>query len=129
MVKDWEGKRDYLVSWDVVCNPKVKGGLGFGKISPRNLVLLGKWLWRYPRKSSALWHQVILSIYGTHCNDWDANTIVKVVTSLSLEGYCTSLLGFFQVYSVCGRRWEKNLVLGRLVVGGPTFGFPISKTI
>ena len=27
-----EGKRDHLVSWDVVCKPKVKGGLGFGKI-------------------------------------------------------------------------------------------------
>ena len=37
-----EGKRDHLVSWDVVCSPKVKGGLGFGKISLRNLALLGK---------------------------------------------------------------------------------------
>ena len=31
MVRDWEGKRDHLVSWDVVCNPKVKGGLGLGR--------------------------------------------------------------------------------------------------
>ena len=37
-----EGKRDHLVSWDVVCNPKAKRGLGFGKISIRNLALLGK---------------------------------------------------------------------------------------
>ena len=72
-----EGKRDHLVSWDVVCNPNVKGGLGFEKISLRNLALLGKWLWRYSREGSALWHQVILSIYGTHSNGWDANTIVK----------------------------------------------------
>ena len=56
---------------------KVKGGLGFGKISLRNLALLGKWLWRYPRKSTTLWHQVILSIYGTHSNGWDANTMVR----------------------------------------------------
>ncbi|RVW64329.1 Transposon TX1 uncharacterized 149 kDa protein [Vitis vinifera] len=82
-----EGKRDHLVSWDVVCNPTAKGGLGFGKISLRNLALLGKWLWRYPRE------------------------------------------GVFQVYSVCGRRWGKNSVLGRFVMGGPTFGIPISKTI
>ena len=41
-----KGKRDHLVSWDVVCNLKAKGGLGFGKISLRNLALLGKWLWR-----------------------------------------------------------------------------------
>ncbi|RVW71769.1 hypothetical protein CK203_055212 [Vitis vinifera] len=40
-----EGKRDHLVSWDVVYNPKAKG--------------------------------VILSIYGSHSNGWDANTIVR----------------------------------------------------
>ena len=39
-----EGKRDHLISWDVVCNPKAKGGLGFGNISLRNLALLRKWL-------------------------------------------------------------------------------------
>ncbi|RVX02045.1 hypothetical protein CK203_025447 [Vitis vinifera] len=60
-----------------MCNPKAKGGLGFGKISLRNLTLLGKWLWKYPREGSALWHQVILSIYGSHSNGWDANTLVK----------------------------------------------------
>ena len=25
-----EGKRDHLVSWDVMCKPRVKGGLGLG---------------------------------------------------------------------------------------------------
>ena len=39
-----DGKRDHLVSWDIVCNSKVKGGLGFRKISLRNLALLRKWL-------------------------------------------------------------------------------------
>ncbi|RVX00286.1 putative mitochondrial protein [Vitis vinifera] len=71
------GKRDHLVSWDVVCNPKTKGGLGLGRISLRNSALLGKWLWKYPREGSALWHQVILSIYGSHSNGWDANIIVR----------------------------------------------------
>ncbi|RVW25098.1 hypothetical protein CK203_113759 [Vitis vinifera] len=32
---------------------------------------------RYPREGSALWHQVILSIYGSHSNGWDANTLVR----------------------------------------------------
>ncbi|RVX15029.1 LINE-1 retrotransposable element ORF2 protein [Vitis vinifera] len=72
-----EGKRDHLVSWDVVCKPKAIGGLGFGKIVLRNVALLGKWLWRYPREGSALWHKVISSIYGSHSNVWDANTIVR----------------------------------------------------
>ncbi|KAJ9697352.1 hypothetical protein PVL29_009249 [Vitis rotundifolia] len=72
-----EGKIDHLVSWDVVCNPKAKGGLGFGRISLRNSSLLGKWLWRFPKEGSALWHQVILSIYGSCSNGWDANTFVR----------------------------------------------------
>ncbi|RVW89552.1 LINE-1 retrotransposable element ORF2 protein [Vitis vinifera] len=72
-----EGKRDHLVNWDVVCKPKSRGGLGFGKISMRNVALLGKWLWRYPREGSALWHQVILSIYGSHSNGWDVNNNVR----------------------------------------------------
>ncbi|RVW16209.1 Transposon TX1 uncharacterized 149 kDa protein [Vitis vinifera] len=72
-----EGKRDHLVRWDIVCRPKTIGGLGLGNISRRNLALLGKWLWRYPREGSALWHQVILSIYGSHSNGWDANTVVR----------------------------------------------------
>ncbi|RVW25634.1 putative ribonuclease H protein [Vitis vinifera] len=72
-----EGKRDHLVNWDVVCKPKSRGGLGFGKISIRNVALLGKWLWRYPREGSALWHQVILSIYGSHSNGWDVNNTVR----------------------------------------------------
>ena len=37
-----EGKKDHLIKWDVVCRPKVMGGLGFGKTSLRNNALLGK---------------------------------------------------------------------------------------
>ena len=72
-----EGKRDHLVRWDVVCKPKAIRGLDFGNISLRNLAFLGKWLWRYPREGSTLWRQVILSIYGSHYNGWDANTLVR----------------------------------------------------
>ncbi|RVW16135.1 putative mitochondrial protein [Vitis vinifera] len=49
---------------------KTIGGLGLGNISWRNLALLGKWLWS------------------------------KMVTSLSLEGYCLSLSGVFFDYSM-----------------------------
>ncbi|RVW68265.1 putative mitochondrial protein [Vitis vinifera] len=45
----------------------------------------------------------------------------QMVTPLSLEGHCTSLLGFFQVYSVYRRRWGKNSLLGRFVAGDQIF--------
>ncbi|RVW41560.1 putative ribonuclease H protein [Vitis vinifera] len=71
-----EGKKDHFIRWEVVSRPKELGGLGFGKISMRNIALLGKWLWRFPRERSGLWHKVIASIYGTHPNGWDANTVL-----------------------------------------------------
>ena len=39
-----EGKKDHLLSWEIVCRPKERCGLSFGKISLRNCALLGKWL-------------------------------------------------------------------------------------
>ena len=45
-----EGKKDHLLSWEVVCRPKKQGRLGFRKISLRNCALLGKWLWRFPQE-------------------------------------------------------------------------------
>ncbi|RVW69333.1 putative ribonuclease H protein [Vitis vinifera] len=72
-----EGKKDHLIRWEVVSRPREMGGLGFGKTSMRNSALLGKWLWRFPRERSGLWHKVIASIYGTHPNGWDANMVVR----------------------------------------------------
>ncbi|RVW54000.1 hypothetical protein CK203_072965 [Vitis vinifera] len=98
-----KGKKDYLISWDVVYRPKEFGGLGIGKTALRNRALLGKWLWRFPRESSGLWHQVISSIYGTHTNGWDANIMVRWSHQMSLEGYCSSLSGLFPLHPSCGR--------------------------
>ena len=72
-----EGKKDHLLRQEVVCRSKEQGGLGFGRISLRNCALLGKWLWRFSREGEGLWHKVIASIYGTHPNGWDANTVVR----------------------------------------------------
>ena len=86
-----------------MCKPKMKGGLGFGKISVR------KWLWRYPREGSALWHQVILSIYGSHSNGWDVNNIVR----WSHRCPWKAIAQVFQEFSK----------FTQFVVGGIEFGF------
>lgn len=58
-----EEKRDHLVSWDLVCRPKVEGGFALGNVVSKNISMLGKWLWRYPLESYSLWHKVIRSKY------------------------------------------------------------------
>ena len=42
---------------------------------PSNLAKEDKHIGGY--LTSTLWHQVILSIYGTHSNGWDFNTTVR----------------------------------------------------
>ncbi|RVW41718.1 hypothetical protein CK203_082102 [Vitis vinifera] len=50
-------------------------GQGLGKV--KETILLVGMQCRFPRESTALWHQVIINIYGTHSNGWDANTLVR----------------------------------------------------
>ncbi|RVW76916.1 hypothetical protein CK203_051554 [Vitis vinifera] len=88
------------------------GGLGFGKTSMRNSALLGKWLWRFPRERSGLWHKVIASIYGTHPNGWDANMVVR----WSHRCPWKAIAQVFQEFSPfvrLGGQWGENSVLGR----------------
>ncbi|RVW69397.1 LINE-1 retrotransposable element ORF2 protein [Vitis vinifera] len=75
--KGWGRQKGSFSEVGYCVQTKDNRGFGLGNISWRNLALLGKWLWRYPREGSALWHQVILSIYGSHSNGWDANTVVR----------------------------------------------------
>lgn len=41
-----ERRKIAWVSWEVVCKPKEKGGLGLRDLNLFNLSLLGKWSWR-----------------------------------------------------------------------------------
>lgn len=50
------------------------------EIQDRNSALLAKWLWRFPLEKNALWHKVILSIYGLNHDQWEQ---MNVCTKLS----------------------------------------------
>ena len=44
------GKGRSLVVWNLVVRSKENGGLGLGNLKKKNLALLGKSLWRFPRE-------------------------------------------------------------------------------
>lgn len=47
---EWGSQKDHLVKWEIVVKSKEHGGLGLGRLKDRNLVLLGKWLWRFSKE-------------------------------------------------------------------------------
>ncbi|GAU47144.1 hypothetical protein TSUD_379210 [Trifolium subterraneum] len=53
-----EGKQLCWVSWDQVCLPKVKGGLGVKDLKLFNLALLSKWKWRCIVDNDVLWYDL-----------------------------------------------------------------------
>ena len=96
-----EGRKDHLLSWEVVCRSKEQGGVGFGKISLRNRALLGKWLWRFLREINGLWHKVTTSIYGIHPNGWDANMVVRWSQRCPWKAIAQG----FHLFLSCGGEW------------------------
>ena len=50
-------------SWDKICVPKTKGGLGFHDLKAFNLTLLAKQGWRLQTNTSSLVHQVFKAQY------------------------------------------------------------------
>ncbi|RVW98663.1 hypothetical protein CK203_032244 [Vitis vinifera] len=107
------------IRWEVVSRPR-SGRFGLWEDFYEKYCLLGKWLWRFPRERSGLWHKVIASIYGTHPNGWDANMVVRW-SQMSLEGYCSSFPGVLPFCPPSGGQWGENSVLGRSLVGKPNF--------
>ena len=48
---------------DVICLPKIDGGLGIKDISKFNVALLGRWIWALVSDQQQLWARIITSKY------------------------------------------------------------------
>ncbi|KAK5834312.1 hypothetical protein PVK06_018189 [Gossypium arboreum] len=50
-----DGKRKMArIKWDIVCKPKVKGGVGVANVEVKNKALLTKWSWRFVTEKEVL---------------------------------------------------------------------------
>lgn len=46
--------------------------IGLWNVVPKNVLLVEKWLWRYPVEPDSLWYRVIKSKFGPQRKHWDA---------------------------------------------------------
>jgi hypothetical protein len=62
----WQSGRDckkiHLANWEMVCTPKMQGGLGVLDLNCMNDALLAKWLWNI-ENSNGLWQEIIRAKY------------------------------------------------------------------
>ena len=63
-------KKIHLVSWDIACFSKEKGGLGIRRLSIINRALLGKWVWRFAEEEYSIWKKVIRLKYQVEQGGW-----------------------------------------------------------
>ena len=55
-------------SWDNLCRPKAKGGMGYKDLKAFNLALLAKLGWRLSKNSTSLTHRVFKAKYFPDCD-------------------------------------------------------------
>jgi hypothetical protein len=63
----WAGSGDALggqcaVAWDLVCQPKCLGGLGFHNLRLLNTTLRAKWLWMAKTDNTRPWHGLNIQV-------------------------------------------------------------------
>ena len=51
------------ISWEKLCTPKVKGGMGFRNLRAFNLALIAKQWWRMQQNPNSLVHSVQSEIF------------------------------------------------------------------
>jgi len=67
-----------LVKWEVIQQPKCKGGLGVGDLVTKNAALLFKWWWRYVSEENSLWRKVVQSVHNEDNTIFPSYSLSKV---------------------------------------------------
>uniref|UniRef100_A0A7N2N0P5 Reverse transcriptase zinc-binding domain-containing protein n=1 Tax=Quercus lobata TaxID=97700 RepID=A0A7N2N0P5_QUELO len=80
--------------WEILCQPKSKGGLGFRELGKFNEVMLGKQVWRLVHDTDSLFFRVFKAKYFPTGTIFDAKTgrVLSPVSILSEEAIVDQLI-------------------------------------
>lgn len=87
-----ERKRTQQTAFDQdVSRSQKNGELGIGGIANRNVALLGKWHWLFPKERHSLWASILRCKCGFSLNGWDFNQILPSSDHSPWKSIITSL--------------------------------------
>jgi hypothetical protein len=66
------------VAWDLVCQPKCLGGLGFHNLRLLNTVLRAKWLWMAKTDNTRTWHGLNIQVGEASKALFQASVVVSI---------------------------------------------------
>ncbi|XP_061363985.1 uncharacterized protein LOC133307489, partial [Gastrolobium bilobum] len=85
---DLESKRKaHYVAWEVMCQPKDRGGLGIINLRVQNEAFMHKLTWQITRDKDSLWARVLISKYGRN-QDINRSWIAKEQGSSLWRNIC-----------------------------------------
>ncbi|XP_021728740.1 uncharacterized protein LOC110695821 [Chenopodium quinoa] len=67
------GRKMHWQRWDLLCQPKGKGGLGFCDLRYFNQALLAKQLWHLHHNNETFLHRILKAKYFKHCDVLNAS--------------------------------------------------------
>ncbi|EEF43230.1 conserved hypothetical protein [Ricinus communis] len=68
----------HLLSWDKICKPKSRGGLGLREAVDFNTIMLMKLEWKYLLQQEALWAQIFCVQYVLAGISWSVENVMKI---------------------------------------------------